>query len=81
MIDDVSIERDVGLTRSDLLKTRQIAPVAFPGVDVRSSRATPAGPAVEATEVGVPAELANRMRGQSADAVDDLLFAAIAIDR
>src|SRR5262245_121941 len=81
MIDDLRIAGDVGIARLKLLKMRQVADVDFPVVDFRASRATPARPAVEATEVGVPATLANHMQVQSADAIDKLLFAEIAIDR
>ncbi len=81
MIDQLRVEGDIGLIRLDLLKTRQIADIDFPIIGFGPSGAVPAWPAVEVTEVGVPAELADHMQVQRADAIDELLFAEVAIDR
>jgi len=81
MIDHLRVEGDGGLIRVDRLKTRQIADVDFPIIGFGPSRAIPARPAGEVTELGVPAELADHMPVQRADAIDERLFAELALDR
>src|ERR687883_878882 len=80
MIDHLRVEGNVVIIHIDWLKTRQIVDVDFPIRGFRPSRAVPTWPPVEMTELGVTAEFADHMQIQRADAIDELLFAEIAID-
>ena len=81
MIDHRRIAGDVGLIPRAQLKPCQVADVDVPSIGFGPSRAVPAWPAIEVTEVGVPAELTDDLHVHRADAIDDFLLAAIALDR
>src|SRR2546423_1268280 len=80
MIDHLGEECYVRLTRIDRCKTCEIADVDFPVIEFGPSRAAGARSSVEIAQMGITAELADHMQMQGAKALDELLFAEIAID-
>jgi len=79
MMDYLMIEGNVWIARLDLLKARQIVAGDFPIVGFGPSRPMGTRPLVQVTQMGITTELADQVHLQCTDAIDELLFAEIAI--
>lgn len=80
VMDPLMGERHAFIARLDWPQARQSTACDFPIVERRSPWAAGTWPLVEVPQVGIAAERTHQGHIQGADAIDELLFAEIAID-